>query len=1187
MNDAKLDPEDPWVLINEFVNHNSLVQHHISSFDHAIQYDIPKVLREGFSITVDKGPGGNDSSFPKVWRFTFVNPLFGPPDFTENDNSRHPVTPIECVWRKLTYESPLYTDVCVTLTDATGQTYNHSYEKIQLCNLPIMVNSCLCVLSDMSSLKSLLAERKEDVGERGGYFIINGSRKAMISQERPPFNILNVYKNHKKVPRYITYAEVRSIENLVENHTTTTKCGITKDGSLTFMIPYIPIPVPMSTVFNAMGIFNTTEFFERIYSLYPEDKGFRNVIFYNLEKHYKRRTNEAAQDEALKFIGRNGKRFLSTANSVVIRDDEDEILKYATHILEREFLSHIQNYEDKKLYVGYMIVKMLRTHLRKEGTDPVSVAYNERFKRRYHDDRDNLYNKRIITSGMMVAEQFYIAYKKLRDDVRNSIQKAVKNRSQLKLQDFLTKYSGISKMMQSAVKRGNWTIKGAKEKGISQTYEMGNKHMTAAFMRKSSTPMSGEGLKIINPRLVHGSAVSSWCPAETPEGKQVGLNKNFALMNYVTVGEEHYAITRIIKAMEYVKPLSGTEELTKTKVLVNGRWIGVTDGPEPLTSTLKKLKSTCTINQEISIAYNPWDDEIVVWTDCGRMMRPLLSVKDGKLLLKPEHVEKILNKEMVWTDLLNQEIVEYIDKYEEEFVEIANYPLALDTIIKDTTRIDYSEFHPSMMFGVSASLTQYAEHTQAPRVCYAASMTKQSHSIPCTNYLHQFMNMNSQWYLNKPLVMTKGSLTFEYDKYPSGHNATVAIVEYNGYSQEDSLIINADSCQRGFLTCNHFTEYYLEVREDMDECFGLPDPAECSGVMGDTSKLDEDFVVGIGATLVKGDVIIGKIKRVKTGRKKYESLSKVYEHEWPTVVEKVQRSTNGDGYPYIRVLCCQKREIIEGDKLCSSMGQKGTCGKKQSAINMPFIARNGVVPDILFNSLALPSRMTINQLILAITGKVAAVTSPLRKVTVSEFMKASQARYRARQERGLGAVKVDGTSFNDETDLEEVYNELGRMGFQRHGREVMIDGETGKPLVSMVYCGPVYYQRLHHMAVDKIHARSIGGRMMLTRQPPEGRSAQGGLRVGVMESDVFRAQGATEFLRDRMMICSDEYKLPVCKSCGLEAILGPDIAECRVCNITGRANIKQIRIPYGTKLAMQELRGMNVHARYLPKNEEL
>ena len=659
----------------------------------------------------------------------------------------------------------------------------------------------------------------------------------------------------------------------------------------------------------------------------------------------------------------------------------------------------------------------------------------------------------------------------------------------------------------------------------------------------------------------------------TPEGASVGVVKNLSYMSHVTISSNSMPI------YEYVMPnilditTLTTEELYgKTKIFINGAWVGISNDPLTLYNMLKEKKTRGIINIYCSIVFDYKRNEIRICNDGGRITRPLLRVRDNNIIVKKSVISELEKGNLVWDDLLtnckiDESIIEYIDPEEQSWSLIAIKPTDMISQLSrgEIYRYTHCEIHPSTMFGILASCIPFPEHNQSPRNTYQTAQAKQAMGVYATNYAERMDK--TAYVLNypaRPMVDTRVMDMIHINKIPSGCNVVVAIMTHTGYNQEDSLLFNKGSIDRGLFQT---TIYHTEKDEDKQKINGdeeircKPDASKTKGMkFANYKKVNSKGLIPENTLVENRDVIISKVVPIRENRNdhtkviKYEDQSRIYRTEEDTYIDKNYIDRNGDGYNFAKVRLRAVRKPVIGDKFSSRSGQKGTIGNIIPEENMPFTS-SGLRPDLMLNPHAIPSRMTIAQLKETLMGKVLI-------------------------ELGLFG---DGTSFGD-LDINIVRDELIKLGFQSSGNEVLYNGITGEQIECDIFIGPVFYQRLKHMVIDKEHSRSIGPMVNLTRQPAEGRSRDGGLRFGEMERDSMISHGAARFTRGRMYDASDKYQVYTCKKCGLVAAYNDKvhIHRCRTCD--NRTDFAYVEIPYACKLLFQELITMNIAPRVITEN---
>lgn len=595
-------------------------------------------------------------------------------------------------------------------------------------------------------------------------------------------------------------------------------------------------------------------------------------------------------------------------------------------------------------------------------------------------------------------------------------------------------------------------------------------------------------------------------------------------------------------------------------IFLDGRFMGETKEPEKLANNIRMKRRSGILPYQINVAYNKHLDEVRILTDSGRVRRPVIIVENGVKKLTKEHLDKLNKGEINWEHLIKTGVIEYLDSEEEENTLIAMTP---KDITKEHTHV---EIDPSVILGLSASFIPYPEFNRGDRVNYGSKMVGQSIGVFATNLLSRAdTKSNFMIYPSKPLVKTNVYDILPYDKHPSGNNVIIAIASFDGYNMEDSIVINAGSLQKGLLWSYMYRSYeseqkrYLGGQEDL---IGIPE-AGVRGYAGEDAykQLSEDGISNPETNLESDQVIIGRISplrflgtmdRFVTGLENIRETSLRLRHGDHGIVDRIFVTDTTDGTKLIKVIVRDLKIPEIGDKLASRHGQKGIIALVVPPEDMPF-TEDGIIPDIIFNPHGIPSRMTIGQLLEILGGKVAALTGKY----------------------------INSPAFNSVPE-KELRDMLREQGYKNDGREVMYDGRTGKMYQGQIFIGSAFYQKLDHLVSNKIHARSRGPVTLLTKQPTEGRSKEGGLRLGEMEKDCLIAHGASLALKERFD--SDKATISICTDCGLVA-MRDKIKNKKICPIDGESKIIDVEMSYAFKLMLDELKSMLIYPKLVVKED--
>ena len=1110
---AEFSKEDTHFLLNAFFKEKGLVRQHLDSYNEFIDHGLQEVIDEVGEISIEVPECPYKVKLGQVWMIDPQTRITGP-YVTEVDGTKHEIYPLETRLRSLTYAAPIALEMTPVIDGREQDT-----ELVYIGNIPVMLKSKLCFLSQLSGEELIACG--EDPDDPGGYFIVNGSERVIVAMEdlAPNRIIVDIdTKGTKPVYQAKIFSTTVGFRARIE-------LKLKSDGAIYVSMPGVPTSIPFVILMHALGLESDKEIAEAV-SLEEE-------IQRELEPSFEKAIGIDAVRDAVLFIG----------NRVAHGQVEEYRIQKAETATNKNFLPHIgrtsESRRDKALFLGEMACRVIELKLGKRKTD----------------DKDHFKNKRLRLAGPLLADLFRVAFRNLCRDIKYQLER-IGVKGPIITVSVAVRPGIITERLQHALATGNW---GRGRVGITQLLDRTNHVSTLSHLRRLQSPLS-RSQPNFEARDLHPTHWGRLCPNETPEGSNCGLVKNLALSACISVGVNPEKIIQILHSMGVVPAHEANETLRRSgaKVFVDGNIIGYCASQKELTWEFRERRRRGEISSEVNIAnfskiYGE-REEIYVNCGMGRVRRSLIIVENGVPKLQPEHVEKMFSGEWSWEDLVKNGITEYLDAEEEENAYVA---ISMEEATPEHTHVEIATY---TTLGICASTIPYAEHNQSPRNSYQAAMAKQALGVYATNF-QQRVDSRSHilHYPQIPLVETALMDMIGYKLRPSGQNCVVAVLSFEGYNMEDALIFNKASIERGLSRSTFYRIYEAECRQylgGLKDKFVIPDPG-MRGYRGEQyyRLLEPDGVIGLEAQVSGGDVLIGR-----TSPPRFLEEYKEFEVRGPSmrdtsvdmrpsetgIVDAIFVTESREGSKLVKVRVRDQRIPELGDKFASRHGQKGVIGLIVPQEDIPF-TEDGTVPDIVINPHAIPSRMTIGHFIESIAGKVAAM-------------------------RGK---QVDGTPFSNESPR-ELRKALIKLGFSHTGREVFYNGVTGEKFVADVFVGTAYYQKLHHMVADKIHARARGQVQMLTRQPTEGRARGGGLRFGEMERDCLIGHGAAMLLRDRLLEESDRYTLYVCENCGYLAYYDMKQRKhtCRICG--DNARISPVVVSYAFKLLLQELMSLCV-----------
>ena len=1176
-----------WDVIDTFFKQDKVfIQHHLNSYNYFMEKELQAIVREKEYNTIrinNKEKFDEEKQiYLESYEIEFGKIFISKPVLYDKPNKL--MYPNEARLRKLTYGANLYLDIHhrTIVTDKNGEqtvTNHQTLEKYPCGRMPIMVGSKFCVLSEQNNVTK--AEMGEGLYDEGGYFIVKGSEKVIISQEKKCENRICCFRVKTSQSKFSDQAEITCVHpnNPSVISPVIVRMKMKKDNQsgnvIRVRLKRFKQDIPLIVIFRALN--------------YISDKSIVELVVYNIAAEssvdimelLKASIDEAKQINSQKLALEYISKYISGIQATKYKTNKCK-LKYSFEVLINELFPHVGDSPIKKgFFLGYMVNKMLLSHLGR-------VDY---------DDRDSFLNKRVETSGELMAQLFRAYFGKFVKELKATCEKDMIAGRLYELPQNLSKKlkpNSIENDIKFALSTGNWGLKNQarSRKGIAAVLQRFTYLGTISNLRRIVAPIDKNG-KSTDPRKLHCTQFGIICPFETPEGGSIGIVKNMAMMTYITIPSNSGPIIACLDEMGVIslENISQNEVYDSVKVFINGDWYGQSKEPHILVPKLKGLRRQGLINPYISIAWNIEQKEIQIWCDGGRLCRPLYIVENNKLNITDKIVDEMLNKNLQWKDLIirqinnnidsaitngegkvnNDSIIEYIDVMESDTIMISMNKDNLDENSKENYsyyNYTHCEIHPSMMLGVLASNIPFAEHNQAPRNLFQGAMGKQAMGIYSTAFRQRMDTMaHILHYPQKPMVNTEPSKYVHSADLPSGQMPIVAIACYTGYNQEDSLIFNQSAIDRGLFRSSFFRTYVDEEKKNSatleDEKFCKPQKLYPNGKIytekmsyGSYDKLDENGFVKVNSNVDGNDIIIGKVTMLKDsieGEPKARDLSTSLRANESGIVDMTYKNSNGDGYNFVKVRVRSDRIPEIGDKYASRHGQKGTIGMTYKQEDMPY-TKDGIVPDIIMNPNAIPKRMTIAQFIECVFGKVGT----------------------------LSGCELDATPFRKIT-VENISPIMEELGYKGAGTEILYNGRTGEQIEAAIFMGPVFYYRLKHLVEDKLHSRATGPYQLLTMQPAEGRSRDGGFRFGEMERDCMLSHGSVQFLKERTFDCSDKYYIWIDKETGMISPVNPEKGIYKSLYSENSTRFAKVQIPYSSKLFFQELQAMHINPRIQTK----
>ncbi len=1023
----------------------------------------------------------------------------GKPKIVEADGSSSFITPNEARLRNLTYAAPITLELTVK---KDGQTDS---EIVEIGKIPVMIGSEACNTHGMS--REELIENYSDPKDPGGYFIIKGNERVMIMAEDLAENqfVVEPGKDGVLVLKMFSLKGTYRIP-------ITLKEG--KEGLFNISFSRFK-DLPAIILLKALGLTKESDIAKYI--------GKENdAVIVNLYEF----VDIATKEDAMMYI----------AEKTNLQGTKKEILDRVNSRIDSYLFPHIGQKKEDRTKKAITLCKLIKHYLVAKDNPELRT------------DKDHYANKRVRLSSDLLSSLFRVNLGILIRDIQYSLQKSVKRKNYFSIK-ILAKSTLFSHRVESAIATGSWT---GERSGITQNMDKTNYLATISQLQRISSmlPSDQENFKA---RTLHPTHYGRFCPIETPEGTEIGLRKNLSILCRIST-MTGFSEDKIMKLLE--EEGLDKEAVEGKDVVFNGIFIGTVKDNNNFVQKLRERRREGELPEQMSIRNNEGFDTVMLSTESGRALRPLIIVDNGIPRIKNEHLVQIEQGELTWKDLIDKGLIEYIDAAEEENALVA---LSEEELTPEHTHFEIDSI---FIFGAVTSLVPYGNHNQSSRLNRGSKTQKQALGLYAANYLSRLdTDVSILQYPQKPIVRS-----FIYDTletYPAGQNLIVAIMTYEGYNMEDALILNKGSLDRGVGRSFYFRPYSAI---EMNYAGGLKDEImvpekDVSGYRMEKlyGFLENDGIVYPEVEINEGEVLVGKVSPPKflseardiSIRTKKES-SVTMRQEEKGIIDAVFITEDNEGNKIIQVKTRDQRIPELGDKFATAHGQKGVIGAIIPEEDMPFTSK-GTKPDVIFNPHGLPSRMTVGYLLELLAGKVGSLKGEV----------------------------IDGTAFSgvSKKDLEE---QLRDLGFRFDGKETMYSGVTGKKMNSKIFVGNLYYLKLKYMVRNKIHGRASGKIALLTRQPIEGRARGGALRLGEMEQQALVAHGASLLLKERYD--SDKVTLPICTKCGSVAI-EDSIRNRVICPKCESEDVEPVEVSYAFKLLVEELQGMHINTTFGLKNK--
>lgn len=1111
---------------------NPIVQHHIDSFNDFVERRIPVFLKATNPINLVLGDnrsiqvyiGGKDGN-----KVGYRPPL---------DELENAIVPNVCRTDNKTYALDVLADIEIDYVFADGIEHV-KFEKVRIGQLPLMLRSKFCHLSSLTPEQ--MYEQGEDLHELGGYFIVDGGERVLLTQERLGNNLYYAGKRavqttqeeeqvggktEERGEQHEYYAGIRSISEdgtrgpyshyliipPAKRQLTLQDIelrGIADPGTTrirgvsVITLPGFKIPVPIISVLRILGLTTDKEIYDSMLAGIPQqDRTLYDDLFMQLIL-----SNEKEIESDIETL------------RVATKTRSQEEVFYNLQVM---LLPHIETEPDEDTAGMYRRKAYCLAYL-------LRLAIENALEIRNPTDRDHFRFKRFDVSGDLCFQEFKRIFKEVAKTMKLNMDTRVHFEEKLyggrgiinliqreNISAYWKSYMFIAEFSKSF--KGKW---GGKD-GISQILSRVSMLGTISQLRRSSLQMDSS-VKALGARRLHGSSFGFTCPSDVPDGRNVGMIKHLSLLTNVSTQAPSAPIKKLLNGYSEFRLTSTIHPATWnpswTKIFINGDLYGVVGAR--MTDIYAKLIQYRRENPgTISVAWNRTDNECSISSDPGRPVRPVY---------RPGTTQDVVLSKTTWKDMTT--LFDFVDAEECDTIKISMSPYSA---------LLPSEIHGVFMLSPLSAVIPFSNHNPSPRVAFSCAQCRQGASWFHSNFNKRFDTITlvlnapqrpicETWVY--PHILGRGGCM------PYGENAIVAIAIYTGYNQEDSILLNGDSLKRGAFQTTYFHSY--TITEELLDPVNLvhteiANPTKKAVKLKadkDYSFLDDNGIIKVGSPVSEDTILVGMV----VGEKDVSELPK---RGQTGRVDAIQFFTSKDNLRGVKIRISEHREPILGDKFSSRAGQKGTCGLIIPESDMPFTAK-GLRPDLIINPHAIPTRMTTGQILESMSARIGVA---------------------------LGYL-IDSTPFTHQDESIEYSTLLKKIGLEPQGQEIFYNGMTGEMIEMEIFVGPTYYLRSKLMVEDKINYRDTGAKTLLTHQPLEGRASGGGLRIGEMERDALIAHGVSGFIEESFMKRSDEAEVLYQSSSGYLDTTDRD------------EEVDVLRMPYSMSLFVKEMESMHVSPR--------